>query len=765
MKDTTISVTGITNGCTSWLTFNIKVDSIPCNADFTYTIVDQKIYLQNNNTPNGAHIKWIFNEDIEVDSENADFNLSTIGNDIICLEVSYKNQLCTKCTTIWNTSKPLLATYDYTISGQEVNFIDKSQGNISKWFWDFGDGSISNEPNPVHSYNTSGQYNVCLTVFDEEFGIAKTKCGIIVVGSEECTIIANFRYTIKGDTVQFINTLSDSLASYWWDYGDLQTSTQMHPVHVYKQAGKYTITLSVQNSPQCFSQIKKEIIVGDVNCSANFDYLAEEKGTTMRFINQSRGNNLKYFWKFGNIGYSQSEDPIFNFKTSGAYSVSLVVYDTVTFCTDKMEKRVIVEQALCNAEFMYFVDSLTNIVYLKAQDQSINNRYRWIFADGQTANNSETKYRFNVAGNHKISLIVQNTENNCQARNTQNIIIGNTNNKYKPDFLYYPVTDNLLKFQFVDITEGSPDAYLWNFGDMSMSNEKSPQHTFSKSGIYNVCLTTIKNSFVNTSCQKVWVGDTSLQCVADFLYFADTLSLQVDFLNISTGNITHYLWNFGTGDISNQRDVSYTYTEKGYYPVLHVVGNANCRDANLQLINVGEISRYKAVFVFMVNDFSKKAGGYPVDFIRAGLGDEVRIRWSFGDGTMDSTTNSPTHVFENPGTYEVCYEISDPITGLSDKYCQMVSVGTLVPSLSDVNFTIYPNPFKEEFQIILQNIQEKTQVILTDITGKRLNVPYSIKVENDKQHLSIDGKTLKNGTYFITLRNSKFLHTQLIIKQ
>ncbi|MBW6460758.1 MAG: PKD domain-containing protein [Bacteroidales bacterium] len=43
-------------------------------------------------------------------------------------------------------------------------FTDISTGDIDSWAWDFGDGNISVDQNPVHRYEEPGNYQVCLTV-------------------------------------------------------------------------------------------------------------------------------------------------------------------------------------------------------------------------------------------------------------------------------------------------------------------------------------------------------------------------------------------------------------------------------------------------------------------------------------------------------------------------------------------------------------------------------------------------------------------------
>lgn len=48
-----------------------------------------------------------------------------------------------------------------------VLFTDLSTGDVTSWYWDFGDGAFSTEQNPAHMYNTTGTFNVNLTVADD----------------------------------------------------------------------------------------------------------------------------------------------------------------------------------------------------------------------------------------------------------------------------------------------------------------------------------------------------------------------------------------------------------------------------------------------------------------------------------------------------------------------------------------------------------------------------------------------------------------------
>ncbi len=50
------------------------------------------------------------------------------------------------------------------------SFFDQSAGNPNQWFWTFGDQTTSTEQNPVHQYNASGEYQVCLTITRDDTG-------------------------------------------------------------------------------------------------------------------------------------------------------------------------------------------------------------------------------------------------------------------------------------------------------------------------------------------------------------------------------------------------------------------------------------------------------------------------------------------------------------------------------------------------------------------------------------------------------------------
>lgn len=62
-----------------------------------------------------------------------------------------------------------------------VKFTDGSTGSPTSWAWDFGDGGISNETSPSHTYTTAGTYSVTLTVSNATGSHAESKINLITV--------------------------------------------------------------------------------------------------------------------------------------------------------------------------------------------------------------------------------------------------------------------------------------------------------------------------------------------------------------------------------------------------------------------------------------------------------------------------------------------------------------------------------------------------------------------------------------------------------
>ncbi|MCB0594730.1 MAG: PKD domain-containing protein [Phaeodactylibacter sp.] len=133
-----------------------------------------------------------------------------------------------------------------------VNFANYSRGN--RFFWDFGDGATSNEPQGRHLYTAPGRFDVSLRVAYDSlcYDSLKLPAVVEVLKMPEASfewVEERANGTATG-TVNFINT-SFQADSYYWDFGDGKYSEEQDPAHRYYQNGVYEVRLTATSSGGC----------------------------------------------------------------------------------------------------------------------------------------------------------------------------------------------------------------------------------------------------------------------------------------------------------------------------------------------------------------------------------------------------------------------------------------------------------------------------------------------------------------------------------
>ena len=175
-------------------------------------------------------------------------------------------------------------TADFTYSPQNpttndiIQFTDTSvdaDGFITSWYWDFGDGNTSTIQNPTHTYQQKGTYTVTLMVTDNLGDMDSTSTQLYV---ETYGPIADFSYMPLNpdvnEQVQFTDQSTDtstgSITTWYWEFGDGDTSTVQDPTHTYDENGTYQVNLTVTNNTGISDSITKNINVGETSITLSF---------------------------------------------------------------------------------------------------------------------------------------------------------------------------------------------------------------------------------------------------------------------------------------------------------------------------------------------------------------------------------------------------------------------------------------------------------------------------------------------------------------
>lgn len=136
--------------------------------------------------------------------------------------------------------------YDRAVPAS-VYFINTSS-KATSYLWDFGDGTISTEQNPTHTYNNIGTYYLKLKATGPN-GVDSV-CKVLYFGDTNDPSKSAFSYFMDRCTGTPVNfsfySINPNSIYYSWDFDNGGTSLIKNPIIMYSSPGNYMIKFSSQ---------------------------------------------------------------------------------------------------------------------------------------------------------------------------------------------------------------------------------------------------------------------------------------------------------------------------------------------------------------------------------------------------------------------------------------------------------------------------------------------------------------------------------------
>lgn len=171
------------------------------------------------------------------------------GNTDGCWRMPPVSHMPVNIQPVANSNGPYIGT-----EGSATNFdgsgSSDSDGSISLYLWDFGDGTTGNGISSQHIYTQNGIYSVTLTVTDNSGATNTSTTTVTIVDVDPVPTFSAL--PISGDaplTVTFTDSSSsyDGITLWRWDFDNdgIVDSTEQNVVHQYTSVGIYTVSLEI----------------------------------------------------------------------------------------------------------------------------------------------------------------------------------------------------------------------------------------------------------------------------------------------------------------------------------------------------------------------------------------------------------------------------------------------------------------------------------------------------------------------------------------
>lgn len=173
-------------------------------------------------------------------------------------------------------------------------------------------------------------------------------------------------------------------------------------------------------------------------------------------------------------------------------------------------------------------------------------------------------------------------------------------------------------------------------------------------------------------------------CQAHFTYTESALTVSFADSSYGSTTATNWSWSFGDGTTSSLQSPVHTYLQAGTYTVCLSIYTpfTNCQSIYCDSIVVGSMGNCFAGYTYWVDTLNPNR----VEFTDTSSAGVVSWQWDFGDAAT-STSQHPSHIYANSGTYSVCLTTVDG-AGCNATYCDSVTIGSNGNCASGFTYTV-----------------------------------------------------------------------------
>ena len=753
----TVMLTGFNGGCVDTFKQINLIHVNPPKAIFTFSIAncsDRKTIAFTNTSIGATSYLWNFGDGGTSTLSNPTHTYASNGTYVVILKAMNSITGCINYDTLSVPVFDLNTQFsgNTTICKQAIGtYTAIANTNFSNYTWYWGDGTSSSSANNIntHAYADTGMYTIKLVITDlYNCKDSITLSNYTAVYGSYVDFIAPTIIGCAPLTVSFTNqsvaALGANIVNYAWDYGNTLNSNGTNGSTTYPLGGNYTIKLVVTESHNCkdstiklnYIQVNKPIPKFSVN------KLIACNQEVLFFTDSSIGNNLSYYWSFGDGTFSSNANPTHAYILDGWYTVKLKITDNLG-CSDSLIKTNYIQ---INGVKSMFTASDTFAscppLVVNLTNTSINsNASLWSFGNGANSTLQNPSIIYTIPGTYLIKLISTNTLG-CIDSSFKTIIV----NGPSGTFTYSPTnTCAPAGIAFTALTNNA-QSLLWDFSNgvtiTTLGSTSSYNYTYNQVGHYmpklvmsdgaNCVIVVYGNDTIKVekTYAKFGVSDSSF-CKSGTVIFSDSSSTTNGFIN-------NYFWDFGDGTTSNAMNPTHLFANPGVYLVMLIANSSvGCADTAYKTINILQGNN-----ITLTNNL----------FLCEGQGKTVSINsnsnsinWYPSTGLSCSNCSAP---FVNPFISTNYTIIASNSNGCIDTAYLVVSVQPRLPSSIDSNKIIC---LSDSTQLNANGGTSYTWNPITYLSNPQISNPWAFPPSTTTYYVAIHQGTCTFDTLQLTV--------------
>lgn len=427
---TTTLIVNTVNSCADTAIAQVPVNPNPVAAFTASTECYPAATQFTNQTTGGQNYIWLFGDGATDNQINTN-HVYTAGSYTATL-IAVSSVACadTISQTITVNPKPTAAFAAPAVCvGAASTFTagaTVSTGNITNYYWAFGDGSTDLTQNPSHTYALADTFYATLAVQTDQGCLDTLSQAVVVHPAPVAAFTAGAVCLNQTNTFADASTVTSGSISQWaWDFGDAQGSNSQNASHTYAAQGNYTINLVVATTYGCTDSTNQSITVFDKPVAA-FTASEECQGVATQFTDASSIGNgslsqWTYYFADGNSSNQQNTSHLY--LNAGTYAAYLVATST-DGCSDTATQTTTVNPRtqiafnfsnVCHGNNASFTNQSTIATGTVAA-------WQWQFGDGNTANTQNSGNLYSQPGIYQVQLKAT-SDKGCEDSLSQNITV------------------------------------------------------------------------------------------------------------------------------------------------------------------------------------------------------------------------------------------------------------------------------------------------------------------------------------------------------